>query len=180
MYPFLRMLRARRVARSQPPIRPGAVHVSHHICWPVDLDPWVELNNGRTLTLFDLGRLGMMERTGFVETVRKMGWGMTIAGSSVRYRRRVRAFDRMEMRSRLTGNDARFFYMEQSIWVRGECCSHALLRVAMTDGHIVPPARAAEVLPGLTDLPPLPDWIRAWAEADAQRPWPPMQDSGLS
>ena len=29
--------------------------------------------------------------------------------------------------------------------------------------------------PGLA-APPLPGWVRAWIEADAARPWPPMQD----
>jgi hypothetical protein len=40
---------------------------------------------------------------------------MAVAGNSLRYRRRVRAFHRLEMRSRLLGWDARFLYVEQSM-----------------------------------------------------------------
>lgn len=174
MYPFFRMMRSRSIARSQPPIGVTDIHVSHHICWPWDLDPWVELNNGRTMTMFDLGRLGMMERMGLVDALRRNGWGFTVAGSTVRYRRRVQMWDRMEMRSRIAGMDRRFFYVEQSIRVRGDACSHALLRIAMTDGHIVPPERAVEVMPELARLPELEDWARAWSEAEDLRPWPPM------
>ena len=61
MYPFLRLglevLRARRA----PPLPIDGVHVSHHTCWPWDLDPWGELNNGRTLTLYDLGRVPLAD-----------------------------------------------------------------------------------------------------------------------
>ena len=66
-------------------------HVSRHICWPWDLDLWLELNNGRTLTLFDLGRMPLARRTGLEAALRAHGWGLTVAGVSVRYRRRIRA-----------------------------------------------------------------------------------------
>ena len=52
--------------RRLPPLPVLGTHVSHHRCWPWDLDPWVELNNGRTLTLYDLGRIPMAQRTGLI------------------------------------------------------------------------------------------------------------------
>ena len=175
MYPFLRMLIEARAARRAPPIGFLDEHVSTHTCLPWDLDPWIELNNGRTLTLYDLGRVPMGLRTGLVAVLRQRGWGMTVAGASTRYRRRVRAFDRITMRSRGIGWDARFFYIEQSMWVRGECTSHMLLRSAVTSpAGIVPPAQVAAALGQPGQSPPLPDWVTAWIAADAARPWPPM------
>ena len=35
------------LARRADPLPPGGVHVSHHTCWPWDLDAWRELSNGR-------------------------------------------------------------------------------------------------------------------------------------
>ncbi len=149
-------------------------HVTHHLCWPWDLDPWIELNNGRTLTIYDLGRIPMVIRTGLVDLLHGNGWGITVAGNSVRYRRRVRAFDRIEMRSRLIGWDARFFYMEQAMFVRGECSSHMLLRSAVTSREgIVAPGRVMTAAGHATVSPALPAWVEAWIAADAQRPWPP-------
>lgn len=178
MYPLLRFAWQMARHRKDPPLDFLGEHVSHHICWPWDLDPWWELNNGRTLTLFDLGRLPLGVRVGLVPALRANGWGLTVAGSSTRYRRRVRAFDRLTMRSRGAGWDDRFLYIEQSMWNRrGDCTSHVLIRAAAVgpDG-IVPPR---EVLAAMgqpeRDVPP-PDWIRAWSAAEAQRPWPPMQD----
>lgn len=177
MYPFLRLPWQMWRHRGDPPLGPFGTHVSRHVCWPWDLDFWAELNNGRTLTLFDLGRVPLSSRIGLTAALARRGWGMAVAGAMVRYRRRVRAFARIEMRSRCVGWDRRFLYVEQAMWVRGECTSHALLRMAVTGGAgIVPPAEAmAEV--GVDPVSPvLPDWVEAWIAAEQARPWPPMAD----
>lgn len=174
MYPFLRMYLGLRAARRLSRLPITGTHVSTHICWPWDLDPWRELNNGRTLTLYDLGRLPLGERTGLHRVLAANRWGMTVAGNSTRYRRRVRLFDRVTMVSRCIGWDARFLYMEQAMWKGGECTSHMLLRSAVTsrDG-IVAPARLCAAMGVPPESPPLPGWVQAWIGADAQRPWPP-------
>lgn len=174
MYPVIRMIKELVVHSRAESLPPWGTHVSHHICWPWDLDLWLELNNGRTLTLFDLGRIPLARRTGLVAALRKNRWGLTVAGASVRYRRRIRLFDRVEMRSRAIGHDGRFFYMEQSMWKGRESTTHVLLRMAVTGpGGIVPPA---EVMTAIGHDPApgeLPDWVTAWIDADDERPWPP-------
>lgn len=177
MYPVIRLLAALRSAGQQPPIAIGDTHVSHHICMPWDIDIWQELNNGRTLTLYDLGRFAMFRRLGILPVMREKSWIGTVAGASIRYRRRVRMFDRIEMRSRMTGWDHRFMYAEHSMWRKGECTSHTLIRLGVTDAKgLVPTAVLVDALGIDPQSPPLPDWITAWAEAEAQRPWPPMSE----
>lgn len=180
MYPFLRLASELTKFRNAPKLGPFDTHISHHICWPWDLDPFIELNNGRTLTLYDLGRLPFVKRLGMWDALRANGWGITVAGCSVRYRRRVRVLQRFEMRTRSIGWDNRFMYTEQSMWRNGECLNHILVRTAATDKNgIVAPARLLEAM-GHKDavIPPLPDWVQAWVAAEAQRPWPPMADAG--
>lgn len=179
MYPFVRFIKEMWIHRDAPALGVGEDHVSYHICWPWDLDMWRELNNGRTLTLYDLGRIPLAARGGLIPAMRQHRWGLTVAGSSVRYRRRVRAFDRIEMRSRIVSWDARFMYIEQSMWrADGECSSHALFRTAVTDASgIVAPARVAAAL-GIDPAPPeMPGWIAAWCAAEAERPWPPQKSA---
>lgn len=176
MYPFVRLAKEIWKACKAPRLGLTEAHVSHHICWPWDLDFWVELNNGRTLTLYDLGRTPLAIRTGMVKILRRERWGMTVAGNTVRYRRRVRAFQRVEMVSRVIGWDKRFMYMEQSMWRQGECTSHMLLRSAFTDRNgIVDMARVAAAAGHAGPSPDLPDWVNAWIAADAERPWPPLR-----
>ncbi|MFC2966973.1 acyl-CoA thioesterase [Acidimangrovimonas pyrenivorans] len=174
MYPVFRLAKELLVFRKAPSLAVLDTHVSHHVCWPWDIDPWLELNNGRTLTLYDLGRLPFARRAGIGRVMKAKRWGMAVAGASVRYRRRVRAFDRVEMHTRALGWDCRFIYMEQSMWRGGDCTSQALLRLAITDaGGIVAPVKLVEALGAAQESPELPRWVRAWIEAEAERPWPP-------
>lgn len=176
MYPFCRLAKELWRARTAQPLGLLEAHVSRHICWPWDLDPWIELNNGRTLTLFDLGRVPLGRRNGMHRALGANGWGAAVAGNTVRYRRRVRAFDRIEMHSRCIGWDHRFFYIEQSMWLGAECSGHMIVRSAITskDG-IVLPARVLEAMGVDTESPALPDWVQGWIAAEAARPWPPAR-----
>jgi acyl-CoA thioesterase FadM len=178
MYPFMRLAKEFLVHRNAPSLAVGETHVTHLICWPSDIDLWMELNNGRTLTMMDLGRVVMFRRMGLTEVMRRNGWAGAVAGASVRYRRRVRMFDRIELRSRIVGWDARFSYAEQSFWRGGECTSHALFRMAITSRHgLVPTAEFLRALGFTGEDPPLPDWVRGWIDAEATRPWPPLRGS---
>ena len=96
----------------------------------------------------------------------------------MRYRKRIRVFDKIDMRSRALCADARFNYLEQSMWVRGTCAGHALYRTAVTnaDGIVPIDNLRAELSPD-TPLPPIPEWVAAWIAAEDLRPWPPMGDT---
>lgn len=175
MYPFLRLGLQTARARRAAPLPLDGVHVSRHACLPWDLDPWVELNNGRTLTFYDLGRVPLMIRTGVHAALRREGWRLTVAGAQVRYRQRVQLLDRLDMRSALIGRDARFFYVHQSLWRGAEACSAAVFRKAVTGGRgIVPTDRVLDALGAPDWNPPLPEWVAAWSAAEARRPWPPV------
>ncbi|MGY6697392.1 MAG: acyl-CoA thioesterase [Roseinatronobacter sp.] len=176
MYPFIRFAKEMIKFRNAAALGICDTHISHHRCWPWDLDPWSELNNGRTLTLFDLGRIPMAARTGLTTVLRQNRWGITVAGNTTRYRRRIRAFERFEMRSRCLGWDARFIYVEQSMWKGSECANHILIRSAFTSSEgIVPPITVLNALGQSPQSPELPGWVQDWITADAQRPWPPMR-----
>lgn len=174
MYPYVRMAKELWKFRNAPRLSILEPHVSTHRIWPWDLDPWRELNNGRTLTLFDLGRIPMSVRMGFDKVARARGWGITVAGNSTRYRRRVTVFQKLTQICRVVGWDARFVYLEQSFWRDQDCTSHMLLRSAfISKAGIVPPAEVLAALGQTQPSPPLPDWIAGWIESDAHRPWPP-------
>lgn len=175
MFPFIRLAKEVLKFRNAPHLKIGEAHISHHICWPWDLDFALELNNGRTLSLLDLARIPMFIRSGMFSMVRREGWSVAMAGVIVRYRRRIKAFDRFETQSRVIGWDKRFVYVEQSIWkTNGECANQAIYRVAIAgkDG-IVDPHHLATLLDVDPQSPEMPAWINTWIEAEDTRPWPP-------
>ncbi|MBA85969.1 acyl-CoA thioesterase [Thalassobius sp. S69A] len=178
MYPVVRFAKEFIKFRNAPKLPFNGTHVSHHMCMPWDIDLWMELNNGRTLTLYDLGRMILGQRAGLLAALRRNRWGMTMAGACVRYRRRIRMFEVIEMRSRAVCWDDRFIYIEQSMWKKdGECANHIVYRTAITDRNgIVAPQIVARDIMGEAPDTPIPDWIATWIAAETQRPWPPMQD----
>ncbi|HKL04269.1 MAG TPA: acyl-CoA thioesterase [Roseovarius sp.] len=178
MYPVLRLIWQMFKHRNDPQLALTGTHVSRHMCMPWDIDLWMELNNGRTLTLFDLGRIPLAQRVGLIPALKHNKWGLVVAGASVRYRRRIKAFEVIEMRSRAVWWDDKFIYIEQSMWKdSGECANHILLRTAVTGKTgMVPPDQVMAAVGQNVARPDAPDWVQAWITADATRPWPPMQE----
>ncbi len=174
MYPFIRLGYQLFKYRNAPKLPLDGVHISHHICWPSDIDPWRELNNGRTLTLFDLGRMPFSRRIPLANALVDRKWGMTMAGNTVRYRRRIRLFDRIEMRSRAIGRDARFIYLQQSMYVRGEAASSGVFRAAIVGENGIVPTEELVNHMGIPDWnPEMPAWVNDWISSESQRAWPP-------
>ena len=140
---------------------------------------FMEMNNGRILTIYDLGRFGSAQRIGLIDTIIREKWTLTMAGAVVRYRRRLTMFERFEIHSRAVCWDERFVYLEQSMWKKnGECASHIVYRAAvLKNGKIVPMGEVQSALGHEGDAPEVPDWIAGWIEAENKRPWPPMQDA---
>ncbi len=173
MYPYLRSARVLLAAHLGPPLDFEAESVLRLRVWLGDIDVFWELNNGRHLTLMDLGRFDLAVRSGFLRVVHREGWGLTVGGASVRFRHRVPPLSRVLLRTRVVGHDDRWFYFDQKIEKEGRVCSAALVRTAViAKGKVVPVGRVLEALgrPGWGSE--LPRWVQAWIDADGERPWP--------
>lgn len=174
MYPIRRQMLEWRRARRMGPLAPGEAHVNHMRAWPWDIDPFGDLNNGRIVTLTDVGRIGLALRSGLIDAMRRRRWGLAMAGSAPQYRKRVTMWARLEFRSRLVARDERFFFIEQSMWADGAPSFNMMCRTVVTakGGAVATDEVAAEL--GRPDWRPEPPaWVRDWAAADSARPWPP-------
>ncbi len=69
--------------------------------WPHDLDISLHMNNGRYLTLMDLGRLDLMLGMGVASHSFKAGWTPILLASKVRFRRELRPFKAFRLESRI-------------------------------------------------------------------------------
>lgn len=140
-----------------------------------DIDNFLEMNNGRILTLFDLGRIDLAIRTGLGRKLLQKKWGLVVAGSTIQYRKRVRLFDRIRIKTRLIAIDERWLYLEQSMWVKGQATCTALLRTGVTQIRTGKTIETSIVMKELgyehITMPPE-QWVRAWMDADKLRPFP--------
>lgn len=173
MYPYLRSARVLTAAFLGSPLAFEEESVLRLRVWLGDIDVFWELNNGRQLTLMDLGRFDFAVRSGFLRVVHREGWGLTVGGASVRFRHRVPPLSRVLLRTRVVGHDDRWFYFDQKIEREGRVCSAALVRTAViSGGRLVPVERVREALGQAGRARELPGWVRAWIEAEGERPWP--------
>ena len=175
MYPIIRLITTSIKSKLASSLSVHDASETTFFCRPWDLDLFMEVNNGRMLTLYDLGRFNLSIRCGLAAVLRRKRWGLVVAGSSVRYRRRVRLFDKVTMRTQVVGVDDRWIYVAQSMWVKGHPASSVLLRTAITSKSGTVPTESVLHELGLESWnSELPEWVKAWAEGDSQRPWPPQ------
>lgn len=147
---------------------------------PTDMDNFFEMNNGRVFTLFDLGRNDFAIRCGLAKILLKKRWGMVVAGSSIQYRKRVYAFSKITIKTRLIGIDHRWIYIEQSMWVKGKPTSSALLRTGITNlktGKVIETKQVLEAFGKQDFKMPLEKWVQSWVKADQERLWPNNLDN---
>ncbi len=174
MYPILRLISSLTKASLSKTTDFSSVTETAFFCMPWDLDIFLEMNNGRVLTLYDLGRFNLSVRTGFSKVLKKNRWGLVVAGSTIRYRKRVRIFDRVTMRTQVAGTDEKWIYVSQSMWVKGQAASSVLLRTAVTaKGKIVPTAKVMSEM-NISNWPSAQSsWLKSWIASEELRPWPP-------
>lgn len=144
--------------------------------WPHDLDTSLHLNNGRYLTLMDLGRLDVMVSGGLWRAVLRHKWTPVATAIKIRYRRELRLFERFEIASRIVAWDATTVVMEQRFLFKGgtrdgQLAAHALFKGGLYDraqSQFVPIGRLMEEVGVLAQSPPLSPDVEAFLKADSE------------
>jgi acyl-CoA thioesterase FadM len=166
---MLVMLRARVRLRATGPLSPTVVGRIRLTTLPTDIDLLRHMNNGRYLSLFDLGRWDLLTRTGLLGAMRERGWYAVVANETITFRKSLELWQRFEVESRFIGHDDRALYMEHRAVVDGEVYARAIVRARMlkrTGGMLTHDELFAAV--GRPEgLPEIPEWMHDWAAASA-------------
>lgn len=151
----------------------GVSRLTFRVC-PTDLDTSAHLNNGRYLTLMDIGRLDLMVRSGLWRAVLRHRWTPVASAIKIRFRREIRLFQRFEIASRIVAWDSASVVMEQLFIFKdgakaGQLAAHALFKGGIYDraqSRFVPIARLMSEVGVSGDSPPLSPEIEAFLKAD--------------
>jgi len=119
-------------ARIAPPF--GVSRLTFRV-WLHDLDTNLHLNNGRYLTIADLGRTDLILRGGLVRAVLKNGWQPMLSGGIVRFRRELKPFQRFILESRIVFWNSRNLVMEHRFLIP-EAGGAKLAAIAMVRGGL--------------------------------------------
>jgi acyl-CoA thioesterase FadM len=147
--------------------------------WPNDLDTNLHMNNGRYLTIMDLGRLDLMFRTGLGRVIVTQRWRPMVGTAVIRFRRGLAPFERYDLKTRIVSWDEKWFWLEQRFERNGDVVAVGAIKGLFRDSRgNVPTAEVLSLL-GVTEVPQIPDWLLAWqrAEADASRSASPQPTS---
>ena len=136
---------------------------------PTDLDVYGHMNNGRYLSLSDLGRFNLLRRSGLWPELRKRGWYPVVASSTITYRKSLEPWRRFTIESRFLGVDGWDVYLEQRFVVHGEVYARLMIRgrfLQKSGGH-VPMDELLALLGGQEIAIVMPEWLHAWGENTA-------------
>lgn len=163
MFPFLRLGRVLATAPARPRIGFLDESVLAFRVLPGDLDQNRHLNNGRYLTMMDLGRFDLLARTGCVPQLVRRKWYPVVTAATIRYRRSIDPFQKYELRTRLLGWDDAGFYIEQRFVRDGNVLAVGVIKGLFLgpEGKLAPKAVVEALAPGVLS-PALPEWVAVW------------------
>ena len=140
--------------------------------WPTDLDVNLHMNNGRYLTLMDLGRLDLIFRMGLLKHMIRQRWRPLAASATIQFRRSLGPFQKFQIRTRLVCWDERWIYFGQTFESEGRVVAQGFIRALLRGGSgSVPTNEILEAMgQGAIGSPPMPESVALWREAESVFP----------
>ncbi len=167
MYPFFRAGRVLAGGLRRHPMGTLTASTLKMRVWPNDLDTNLHMNNGRYLTLMDLGRFDLMIKCGLLPVIVRQRWYPVAGGAMIRFNRPLHAFEKFTLASDICGWDARWLYFRHDLVSGDKLAATALVRgLFRCQGRSIP---VAELLTSIGyDGPAIdpPASAVSWSDAD--------------
>lgn len=162
---WLRFIKVLLTAFFRQPLGPLDESVLTFRVWPNDLDINGHMNNGRYLTLMDLGRLDLIVRTGMVRTVLRRKWFPLVGSATILFRRASGLFETYQLKSHLICWDEKWFFIEQRFERDGEVIAVGWVKGLLRgrDGNI-PSSEVLRSINADMPSPQMPPAIRLWQQ----------------
>lgn len=167
MYPLLRLIRVVAKSQFQEKLSFDNDYTDSVslIVLPQDIDLFMELNNGRYVTLLDLGRFSLGARVNMASFLKKNKWSLTIVGTYNEYRHRLRLFQRFILKTKIIGYDEKWFYFFQKVERQGKTHMASVVKFAYTSKKgLVLPKEVITAMGIKYDPDSLPSWIKELTE----------------
>ncbi len=163
---FLHLFRILKCSRD-----PRDSFTLHFRAWLHDIDFNFHMNNGRYLTIMDLGRLDLMFRLGIISHVFKNLWMPVVGTAFVRFRQPIGALKKYELKTRIAAWDEKWFYIEHSFLSGGEVVAIGYVKGLIRDKQGAVPVEKIFLLAGISPdaakSPPVPEVFHTMETANA-------------
>lgn len=136
---------------------------------PTDVDVLRHMNNGRYLSLFDLGRWDLLIRTGLFDAMKEQAWYAVVSSETITFRKSLGLWKRFDVETRFIGHDEKALLMEHRAVVDGEIYARVIVRARLLrrSGGTVGLDEVFATLGRPDDLPGAEEWVSAWGAASA-------------
>ena len=136
-----------------------------------DIDPYLEINNGRYHTLGDIGRFNHGFLTGFYKKSRENNLIFTVAGATAKYRHRIPFGMKFEMRTKIVFTDDKWVYYLTDFHSENRLRSSILARTGtVKNGKLLSTKEASKYFDLNIPSYDIPDWISLWIKSDEKFP----------
>ena len=169
---LLVMLSARRRLRRTGRLAPTGISRIRLTTLPTDIDLLRHMNNGRYLSLFDLGRWDLLVRTGLWDVMKRHGWYAVVSSETITFRKSLNLWQRFDVESRMIGHDDKAVYLEHRAVVDGEVFARAIIRARMMkrSGGTLSHDELFAAVGRPEGVPEVDEWVHDWAAASALPP----------
>ena len=142
--------------------------------FPTDMDLNFHMNNGRYLSVMDLGRFDLIFRTGILSQMLKEKAIPVLSAAQVRYRLQLHFWEPYDMETRIICWDEKWVYIQQRFIVlkgkrAGETAAIALFKGAFysrKNKATVPTSELLEKIGFDTQSPEKPEFVADWIKAE--------------
>jgi acyl-CoA thioesterase FadM len=144
---------------------------------PNDLDSNFHMNNGRYLTIMDLGRLDMILRSGFLKVMRQEKAVPILASAAIRYRLSLDPWMSYRLSSKIIWWDEKWLYIEQRFIINKGDKAGAVAAIALVKGNfysrrdkaVIPTTQIIQSIhPEPLSIPECPTHLKKWIETDQE------------
>jgi acyl-CoA thioesterase FadM len=128
---------------------------------PHDLDTLMHMNNGRFLSILDLGRVDAVLRSGLAAKLRERGWYPVAAAETILFRKSLTLFQKFDVETQVLGWDSKAFFVGQRFLRDGKVVAQAAIRARFLKktGGTVRPAEILALAGHGAPSPILPEWV---------------------
>lgn len=141
---------------------------------PNDLDLNGHMNNGRYLTIMDLGRMDLVLRTGLLKKMMESKSIPVLSSAKMRYRLPLMPFQGYKLITRVICWDDKWVYMEQRFVIAKGSKAGATAAIGLVKGSFydrinkrtVPSSDLLKAIDMTKDSPAFPEYILKWIEAE--------------
>ncbi len=141
---------------------------------PNDLDLNGHMNNGRYLTIMDIGRMDFVLRLRLAGYVIQNGYIPVLSSAAMRYRLPLLPFQKYRLTTRILGWNDKWVFMEHRFIITGGKKDGAVAAIGLVKGSFfskktrgtIPTGEIMAAIGMTQQSPPIPAYLQKWQESE--------------